>query len=315
MKEAGMANFSELTLERYNLGEVSEEEKLKIERSLALDNDSGRRLNAALAEIRRSDAEIRDKYLGALNLRPPTRTDHRKRRSLRAPLRHPRRLFIITAAAALLCLTLPFALRFAERNWRSGSDSAAFEAAPTADIAGDRIKGMDGTQGGAQGPSLSLYLKTGSEAALIGSTWGEGSSLSAVVLREGDTVQLAYNAGNSGAAYGVIFSIDGRAALTLHYPYSAGGDTRLVSGKDTALAEAYTLDDAPLFETFFFVLSESPLDAAGILDSAREALRELTAGFGTEAAGSSKAIEQRCGEIFAPWEVESLIVYKETENE
>lgn len=112
----------------------------------------------------------------------------------------------------------------------------------------DRVKGAD---------ELSVYLKTeGIEEKVDEHT----------VLREGNTIQLAYTV--TGERYGVIFSIDGRSVVTMHYPYSLRGDTKLVSGKRTALAEAYTLDDAPDCEIFFFVIGRQPLQAPEILRAA-----------------------------------------------
>jgi hypothetical protein len=111
----------------------------------------------------------------------------------------------------------------------------------------ERVKG---------GTELSVFLKT------------DNSVLKdEALLYEGSTVQLAYRVDRP--CYGVIFSIDGRSGVTLHYPYRVNGSTGLVPGGRIALEEAYTLDDAPECEIFFLVIGDKPLDTAAILDRAR----------------------------------------------
>lgn len=84
--------------------------------------------------------------------------------------------------------------------------------------------------------------------------------------KPGEVIQL--RAVTGGQRYGVIFSLDGRGAVTLHYPEEASGSTSLTPG-DMALPHAYQLDDAPSFERFFFITSEKPLDVSALLSSAR----------------------------------------------
>ena len=87
------------------------------------------------------------------------------------------------------------------------------------------------------------------------------------VAREGDVVQIKYVP--AGRRFGTIVSIDGRGAVTLHYPESAGGSTELESGATSALNYAYQLDDAPGFERFFFVTAPERFRASDVVDSAR----------------------------------------------
>jgi len=82
-----------------------------------------------------------------------------------------------------------------------------------------------------------------------------------------DRLQLGYMA--NGAAHGVLVSIDGRGAVTLHYPATAAGDTTLAPEGEVVLPYAYELDDAPSFERFLFVTSERPLSASDVVDAAR----------------------------------------------
>jgi hypothetical protein len=107
--------------------------------------------------------------------------------------------------------------------------------------------------------------------------------------------------------YGVIFSIDGRSAVTLHYPPVLGADTRLVTGKWTLLEEAYTLDDAPDYEVFFFVVGGEPLDVPVILNSARRFAGQFA---GQLALNPKTALEQGRS-FFKNYELKTVNLYKE----
>jgi len=127
------------------------------------------------------------------------------------------------------------------------------------------------------------------------------------VLREGATVQLAYTA-PSGEYYGVIFSIDGRQTVTMHYPYRDGQSSLLVSGKHTFLSEAYTLDDAPLYEVFIMVISGKPLNAETVLGEAQKIAQT-----GNTYQGYTKlnVIEERSRAVFKDCEVEIITILKQ----
>ncbi len=71
--------------------------------------------------------------------------------------------------------------------------------------------------------------------------------------KEGDEIQLRYSVPEK--CYGMIFSMDGNGALTVHM----GNDNKAVAlepGKMVSLPYAYKLDDAPHFEKFFLLTSE-----------------------------------------------------------
>ena len=85
---------------------------------------------------------------------------------------------------------------------------------------------------------------------------------------EGDLLQLSYLA--AGRSHGVILSIDGRGAVTLHWPDRRGGATALVPSGEVRLDHAYELDDAPGFERFFLVTGADALDVNAILDAAED---------------------------------------------
>ena len=90
------------------------------------------------------------------------------------------------------------------------------------------------------------------------------------IVHAGDLIQLRYNAG--GQKYGLIASIDGAGAVTLHYPAAedASPDATAIAPKPTALPNAYQLDDAPRFERFFFITCDDPIDVKRSLEALRE---------------------------------------------
>jgi hypothetical protein len=250
------SSFSDLILERYYLGEVTAEEKERIEAVLGVDPLLAERL----AELRRSDGEIVRRYAPE-QIVPGIRGKVR-RASLKASAG-----WALCAAVLVLAVTLPVLVGLNRR------------ATPLA----DRAKG---------GTELSIYLKPGSPGSPADLKLAENTA-----LREGHTVQLAYMV--EGERYGVIFSIDGRSVVTVHYPYGTGENGRLVSGKRTFLDEAYTLDDAPDYELFFFVIGDTPLDVADILKSAEELAR------------NPQTAPERSLRVFKGYEVKTFTLRKE----
>jgi hypothetical protein len=87
------------------------------------------------------------------------------------------------------------------------------------------------------------------------------------LVRPHDVLQVGYLA--NGMRFGVIFSLDGRGGVTLHYPEAEGQAQTLNPKGEVPLAHAYELDDAPAFERFFFVAAEAPIDIDAVLHEAR----------------------------------------------
>jgi hypothetical protein len=151
--------------------------------------------------------------------------------------------FSVMAAACVLIAFLPGLVRDDERDGRD-----------------TRVKGLP--------PTLAVYRHQGREVERL----ADGA-----VARPGDEIQLGYSA--AGRTYGAILSIDGRGAVTLHFPDrpdGAAAELRLAQPNANAigpvpLARALALDDAPEFERFFFVTSRRPF-ALGAVLSAAEAL-------------------------------------------
>jgi hypothetical protein len=104
---------------------------------------------------------------------------------------------------------------------------------------------------------LNVYMKTDGGARLL----EEGDRVT-----EGATLQIEYVSGAN--EYGVILSIDGRGTVTLHFPLSPATGENLEGEGEVLLPFAYTLDDAPAFERFFFVFSERPFSVDTVLEAA-----------------------------------------------
>ncbi|MDR0487253.1 MAG: hypothetical protein LBG91_03295 [Treponema sp.] len=263
------AHISQFLLERYRLGEIDTDEKLRVEAALA--NDSA--LAAALADLDRADQDFWQRFdqfnrLSRFNrgrLVPETRKARRLRPSV---------VWGLCAAALVLVIALPV---FILKN-------------PAQSDFGDRIKGTSA--------ELSVYLKGNSSGGDIKLPDQAGISM-------GNTVQLAYRVqgDSSGEQYGVIFSIDGRASVTMHYPYTLEQSTRLISGKLVPLDEAYTLDDAPDYEMFFFVVAGKPLEVKTILNTARQLAPKIP--------GNTQKAMQQGTSAFKGCELQVLTLRKE----
>ncbi len=90
----------------------------------------------------------------------------------------------------------------------------------------------------------------------------------------GDRLQVRYRA--AGRTSGVIVSIDGAGATTLHFPGHRDASPQLRPGDLVALDHSYELDDAPGFERFFFVTV--PADEVLDIDTVVRAAETLAAG-------------------------------------
>jgi len=88
------------------------------------------------------------------------------------------------------------------------------------------------------------------------------------LVQPGDLVQLVYR--SEGNAYGAIYSLDGRGAITRHLPAEGAYAAALVQGVADTLDFAYELDDAPRWERFYLVAAASPF----ALDMVEDALRQ-----------------------------------------
>lgn len=117
--------------------------------------------------------------------------------------------------------------------------------------------------------------------------------------RRGDIIQVGYVA-TGVYRYGVILSIDGRGAVTLHYPAGNSPGTELSLNKKTLLSRSYELDDSPYFERFILILSREPIDTGMLI----EKTKKLAISRDTSLTGSVKPAED---------DTEISIIIKKTE--
>jgi len=268
----GIRRVSALMLERYRLGEVSGEEREVVEAELSTDREFRLRCDA----LDDSDRELRRLYPWEQSSLK-TQLDHVPgrsgvRRYTCGRFRAGRRVWGIYAAALFLCMLFPALYFFGGRTIDGQGD-----------IAGVSESGSDRAKGTGIKTELSIYLKENNAQAVIPADEGRKIGDS-TLLTEGSTVQLSYMTPPGDPYYGVIFSIDGRSVVTLHYPYRRQHNPLLTTGKRFFLSEAYTLDDAPGFEMFFMVASKSPLNTEDILKTAGELAKDPASALGKSAA-------------------------------
>lgn len=229
----------DLLLERYALDELPAATRADVERRLAEDPDA----QARLSEIRRTNQEILSAYppdtvVPNIERRVRRQAAEKKESSRRAfPLFAPA-LGAIAVAAAVFILTRP----------------------PTIDPDNGVGSGLEPTRLKGQKPALLVYPKpvNGEPPRAL----KEGTKVAAHAL-----LQIAYV--GAGKQHGVVLSIDGRGQATLHHPSAETGSSRLETGQ-VPLPNAYELDDAPLFERFFFVTGAAPIDVAAVMNAARQ---------------------------------------------
>jgi hypothetical protein len=253
-----------------SLGELSQEEKAFVEEKIESNPD----LQLRLSDLKRSYFEFRNQFsVDSVLNREARKVQTQKRNNFKI-------ISGICAAALLMGIAFPMI-------WNNLSIS---------NTNGDRAKGMASLVQSDE-TDLSVYLKTGQESIVY-----EG-----IPLQAGNTIQLAYTV--PGVRYGVIYSIDGRSNVTLHYPYSVDGNTQLIADKQTALEEAYVLDDAPAYEVFFFVVSKTPLDTESIINNAESIVKKVQ--FTQNVQTVPEKIIDENEKIFRNYEVKSVYLKKE----
>lgn len=139
-------------------------------------------------------------------------------------------------------------------------------------------------------PRLVIHRKVGTAVVRI----DDGT-----VARPGDIVQVSYVA--AGNRHGVVLSVDGGGAVTLHHPRAPDDPPALQARGEHPLGHAFELDDAPEFERFFLVTSgDTPTDVETVLEAARS----------LAAAGPSVARVDPL-QLPATWQQASLLLAKE----
>lgn len=224
---------SELRLERLRRGELDPATAAAL--SAQLDADPA--LAARLRALEADDAAVLARY-------PPAMVASRVGARLAADQRRARRTWAaglgtlaLAAGAALVLLPPPTAGRTAGLGAELGVEDTVAK--------------------GATGAHLIVFRKAADEAVRL----SDGAEAA-----EGDVLGLAYQ--SAKAAYGVIFSIDGRGTVTLHHPSPPEASSALSAGGVINLDKGYQLDDAPGFERFVLVTATHPIDVQQVISAA-----------------------------------------------
>ena len=215
--------------EKYFLGELptSWEEGMNRE-TLSLEMD----------EISHSNRDILSKYkpedmADAIRAKMTEgKTD--KKKEIPFPSAGSRLPYLIPAAAMVLFgLFIPFLFQVSEKS-------------PEVDIT--RVKGLGE-------PDLKVYREIQGKSEVL-----ELYDSAA----ESDLIQLAYQV--SEPVFGMIISVDGRGIVTRHLPEGSETAVPLKTGGQQLLPYSYELDDAPEYETFYLITSDTAFPVAPIID-------------------------------------------------
>ena len=263
-------HIPDIVLERYRLNELPAADAERMKEHVHGDARLGQRL----AALDQSDHDLRE----PLERMRSRLRDHAATRP--NPESRIRMMGWPVPAAVALCVVLAVSI------WRTQSPAISPVATPATPEASDRIKGT-----AASGhPGLAVYRRTNDGSELL----AEGS-----VAHPGDLIRVGYHA--AGRPYGVIVSIDGRGAVTMHLPPDGDRAAPLKTDATVLLDQAYELDDAPRWERFYFVAGDTAFDAAAVVQAARAAAQahgqqppaELTLPRNLEQAGFTLQKESR----------------------
>jgi hypothetical protein len=235
----------DLLLEQLALGELAPSDERLLREQLGA-SEIEQRLSALGADDTRFHAEhdavaMGDAIKQRLRVERARADVHRSRRA--SSLR-----YLLPSVAALGAALLLYA-RMPEPASQGPVPGAQEVTEPT-----ERSKGI--------AAHLVLYRRAGE----LAETLGNGAH-----ARQGDMLQVGYV--SAQARHGVIVSLDGSGAVTLHFPDAESASTKLESEGEQLLDHAYELDGAPAFERFFFVTSSAPIDPKRVLGAAEKLSR------------------------------------------
>ncbi|MCP3099175.1 ActD-like protein [Myxococcus sp. K15C18031901] len=228
-------------LERIALGELPPEELAAARERLAQEPGGPERLAALEADGR-----------ATLERLPPERVAREvEARFRRPPARAPARPAWVRPAWGLVPVLATVALFVLARPPAETTTGEGVGGPVAGDFEPTRSKGLL--------PRLEVHRQRGQG----GEALADGSPVAA-----GDRVQLSYIA--AGRTHGVIVSVDGRGAVTLHVPEEGMTQAAALSPSGTQrVGGSYELDDAPRFERFFLVTAEHPFALEPVLAAAR----------------------------------------------
>lgn len=185
----------------------------------------------------------------------PAPAHGRTRPSFSHPALAPRRLRFAAPVFALLICGV-FLLARVGHEGAAGTPGDGNTHVSQADAAGDARLGEVRLKGAESG--LAIFRKSGAGSELLPPR---------SAARPGDTLQVFYH--SRRAVYGIVFSVDGSGAVTLHYPEAEGPSPALQIGDMLPLPHSFRLDKAPRFERFYLVTAPRPFGSEGLLSRLR----------------------------------------------
>jgi hypothetical protein len=235
-------HISDFLLERYLLGEVSSEEKSRIENALQEDPT----LSNRLAALKKSNEDILRQYPSPKMIETIKKKADEQNKEQR--FKNLYRYFSI--ATPVVMLTVILFLVYAPHRKSDLPTTVNFDQVGI--LADDSLKNGERAKGSTE---FLIYRKTKEKS--------EESLTNFQTIHPKELLQVAYL--SSGEKYGTIFSIDQDGQVTYHLP-SAGSQSvaTLQVGKKVYLPESYELDDHLGFEIFFFVSSRQPISGETI---------------------------------------------------
>ena len=243
--------ISDFKVERYLLGELSEEEMAALQKREAEDEIFAARVRAMREENARILADnpfasLEDRVKDSARdcfAAGAARNDVGEGRSVSLPNRSFNAWWLKVAAALVIMVGIS-AIVSSNRNVATYErGNASMEVAMAETDNSTRIKGMQA--------SLEVWKKTGDSAVQMVNL-GEA--------REGDEIQLRYRVPQK--CFGMLISMDGNGTITMHMG-EGNKSVELEPGKMTTLPFAYKLDNAPKFEKFFLLTSQNSFEIDG----------------------------------------------------
>ncbi len=223
-------------IERYLLGELPESEMTAL-KTLESENTEFR---SQIEQLKKSNEELLEKY-------PAKRTAEKMYANLRkfAVIKQKNRWrAYLSACAALIMAATAMMTVFFDKN------------AVETNLANSVVINEDGTRIKGLKAGLEIWRKTGKSTEKLANN---------SYVNAGDLLQVRYIAEKK--CYGVILSVDGNGILTIHLSGRNGKAAELEAGKVVSLENAYELDNAPKYETFYLITSTTEFSLAPIAEN------------------------------------------------
>ncbi len=238
----------DLYLERYLLDELPLDKKDEVEQALAIDSELQHRLN----ELKKSNATILEAHPAehVVNEIKRRTSLHNKKNTKKFYSSPSFRLGLASTFSIFFVVVL---LQVFPLNMKQDTRNIITEES------GIRLKGL--------APKILLYRKGIVNLEPV----ADGS-----VVDNNELLQVAYVP--AGYQYGVIFSVDGRGTITMHFsgfPPRAALSRKLEGKGRRFLNHSYELDDAPKFERFFLVVSDQAFEVSLVISKAEALAKNL----------------------------------------